>query len=172
MRASGHFRSRRACPWSMAEFKYAFFCAFFLVTLASCSVTFLSSYDEVTDRAISDLTTRTEAFLSRYAAVTDESGHAVRAGKHYDTEAAAFYDEARGAVASILLRSREKAKNEDEISVLTNLEGRYRRLEESHRLGPITQTSASGLLTSLRAVTHIQLTKKRIGTTTQPASAP
>lgn len=164
-------RPRSAYRFSIAEVKYAVFFALLLV-FSSCSVTFLAAYDEVTDRAITDLTVRTEAFLARYAGVTDNSGRIVRSGKSYDAEAAAFYDQSCGAVAAILLRSGEKANNTEEVNILHRLDERYRKLQESHRLGPITQDSAAALHRSLRALTHIQLTKKHIGTTQQTAAEP
>jgi len=41
---------------------------------ASCSVLFVSPYDEVTDRAATELVTKTEIFIVRYAGTTDETG--------------------------------------------------------------------------------------------------
>ena len=78
--------------------------------LCGCSVLFVSPYDEVTDRSANELTTRTEIFLVRYAARTDETGNVIRSGKSYDSEAAAFYNEAHGTVDAILLRSEQKEK--------------------------------------------------------------
>ena len=138
---------------------------------ASCSVLFVSPYDEVTDRAATDLVTRTEIFLVRYAATTDELGKIVRRGKPYDGEAATFYNEARGAAAAILLRSEQKDKNAEEIQILRNLSTRYDQLEASHRLGSITMTSAAGLHRTLRALVQVQLTRKHIGTSKEATSA-
>ena len=132
--------------------------------LCGCSVLFVSPYDELTDRSANELIARTETFLGRYAARTDETGKIVTSGKPYDSEAAAFYNEARGAVAAMLLRSEQKAKNEEEIEILKDLSGQYDRLEASHRLGTITKNSAAGLHRTLRALAHVQLTKKHIGT--------
>jgi hypothetical protein len=61
---------------------------------ASCSVLFVSPYDEVTDRAATDLVTKTEIFIVGYATTTNETGHTVRHGKPYDAEATTFYNEA------------------------------------------------------------------------------
>jgi hypothetical protein len=88
---------------------------------ASCSVLFVSPYDEVTDRAATDLVTKTETFLVSYIAITNETGRIVRSGKPYDHEAATFYNEARGAAAAMLLRSEQKDKNEEEVQILRNL---------------------------------------------------
>ena len=99
----------------------------------SCSVFFVSPYDEMTDRAATELVTKTEIFVVRYAGTADETGHIVRRGKPYDAEAATFYTEARGAVAAMLLRSEQKDKNEEEIQILRNLSTRYDQLEASHR---------------------------------------
>jgi len=147
--------------------------AFSLLALlfASCSVLFVSPYDEVTDRAATELVTKTEIFIVRYAATTDETGNVVRRGKPYDVEAATFYAEARGAAAAILLRSEQKEKNEEEIQILRNLSTRYDQLEASHRLGSITKTSAAGLLRTLRALVQVQLTKKHIATSNEASSA-
>ena len=138
---------------------------------ASCSVLFVSPYDEVTDRAATDLVTKTEIFIVRYAATTDELGKIVRRGKPYDGEAATFYNEARGAAAAILLRSEQKDKNAEEIQILRNLSTRYDQLEASHRLGSITMTSAAGLHRTLRALVQVQLSKKHIGTSKEATSA-
>jgi hypothetical protein len=100
---------------------------------ASCSVLFVSLYDEVTDRAATDLVTKTEIFIVRYATTTNETGHTVRHGKPYDAGAATFYNEARGAAAAMLLRSEQKDKNDEEIQILRNLVTRYGQLEASHR---------------------------------------
>jgi hypothetical protein len=109
--------------------------AFSLLALlfASCSVLFVSPYDEVTDRAATDLVTRTEIFIVGYAPTTNESGHTVRHGKPYDAEATTSYNEARGAAAAMLLRSEQKDKNDEEIQILQNLVTRYSQLEASHR---------------------------------------
>jgi len=87
----------------------------------SCSVLFVSPYDEVTDRAATDLVTKTEIFIVRYATTTNETGHTVRHGKPYD------------AAAAMLLRSEQKDKNDEEIQILRNLVTRYGQLEASHR---------------------------------------
>lgn len=140
--------------------------------LASCSsVVFVSDYDEVTDQAATELAARTETFLARYAASTNETGTITREGKSYDSEAATFYAEARGAAAAILLRADQKLHNEDEINVVQSLIKQYERLEASHRLGTITPKSAAGLHRTLRSLLNIQLTKKHIGTTTRGNAA-
>jgi hypothetical protein len=138
---------------------------------ASCSVLFVSPYDEMTDRAATDLVTKTEIFIVRYAATTDETGKIVKRGKPYDDKAASFYNEARGAAAAMLLRSEQKDKNDEEIQILRNLTTRYEQLEASHRLGSITKTSAAGLHRTLRALLQVQLTKKHIGTSKEATSA-
>jgi hypothetical protein len=83
----------------------------------SCSVLFVSPYDEVTDRAATALVTKTEIFIVRYAGTTDETGYTGRRGKPYDGEAATFYTEARGAAAAMRLRSEQKDKNDEEIKL-------------------------------------------------------
>ena len=90
---------------------------------ASCSVLFVSPYDEVTDRAATDLVTKTEIFIVRYAATTDETEQVVRRGKPYDAEAATFYNQARAFAAAMLLRSEQK--DENEIQILRNLSNRW-----------------------------------------------
>jgi hypothetical protein len=139
--------------------------------LAGCSVLFVSPYDEMTDRAITELVANTETFLARYAATVDDTGKLVKRGKAYDDEAARFYNEARGAAAGILLRSEQKDKNDEEIRILKNLSTRYDQLEASHRLGTITRNSAAGLRRSFGALLQVQLTKKHIGTSKTSAAA-
>jgi hypothetical protein len=137
-----------------------------------CSVLFVSPYDEMTDRAANELTTRTEIFLVQYAARTDETGKVMKSGKSYDREAAAFYNEARGAVAAMLLRSEQEEKNDEEVQILRDLSRQYDRLEASHRLGTITMNSAAGLHRTLRALLHVQLTKKHLATSKEPTTTP
>lgn len=139
--------------------------------VASCSVLFVSPYDEVTDRAATELVTKTEIFIVGNAATTDETGHIVRRGKPFDAEAATFYTEARGAAAAMLLRSEQKDKNDEEIQILRNLSTRYDQLEASHRLGSITKNSAAGLQRTLRALVQVQLIKKHLATSQQASSA-
>jgi hypothetical protein len=99
------------------------FLALLPLLLASCSVLFVSPYDEVTDRAATDLVTKTEIFIVRYAATTDETEQVVRRGKPYDAEAATFYNQARAFAAAMLLRSEQK--DENEIQILRNLSNRW-----------------------------------------------
>jgi hypothetical protein len=148
------------------------FLALLPLLLAGCSVLFVSPYDEMTDRAVSELVTKTETFLGRYSATTNDMGRLIKAGRSYDDEAARFYNEARGSVAAILLRSEQKEKNTEEIKILGDLSGQYDRLEASHRLGTITKSSAFGLRTTLRALLQVQLTKKHIGTYKTSSSPP
>ena len=140
---------------------------------AGCSVLFVSPYDEMTDRAVMELVAKTETFLARYAATTDETtGRVIKRGKAYDDEAAKFYNEARGAAAAISFRSSQKDKNEDEIQMLKDLAIQYDKLEASHRVGMIDQrVSASGVHRTLRALLRAQLTKKRIGSSKKEPSA-
>ena len=94
---------------------------------ASCSVLFVSPYDEMTDRAATELVTKTEIFIVGYATTTNETGHT------YDAEATTFYNEARGAAAAMLLGSEQQDKNDEEIQILRNLVTRHGQLEASHR---------------------------------------
>jgi hypothetical protein len=137
---------------------------------ASCSVLFVSPYDEMTDRAATELVVKTETFLGGYAATTDETGHLLKRGRAYDDEAAKFYNDARGAAAAMLIRSEEKDKNQEEVGILQDLGKQYDKLEASHRLGTITKSSASGLRRCSRALLHVQLTKKHIGTSQTSAN--
>lgn len=132
--------------------------------LVSCSVLFVSPYDETTDRAITELVTKTETFLGQYAATVGPDRKLAKPGKPYDDQAAKFYNEARGESAAILLRAELREKNEEEIKLLNDLGTQYDALEATHRLGRITKTSAAGLHFTLRALVHEQLTKKHIGT--------
>ncbi|MFN2541586.1 MAG: hypothetical protein ABR514_05380 [Chthoniobacterales bacterium] len=107
--------------------------ASYLRLLPGCSVLVVSPYDELTDRSANELITRTEAFLARYAASTDESGRATTSGRPYDDQAAAFYNEARASVAAMLLRSGQKAKDEEEIQILRDLSRQSDRGKSARR---------------------------------------
>ena len=139
--------------------------------LASCSVLFVSPYDEMTDRAATQLVIKTETFLARYLTTVDSNtGKLMTRGRAYDDEAAKFYNEARGEAAAISLRAEQKDKNQEEIKILSDLRIQYGKLEASHRLGNITNSSAEGLRLSLRALLHVQLTKKRLGSSKKAAT--
>jgi hypothetical protein len=52
--------------------------------LASCSVLFVSPYYEGTDRAATDLVTKTAIFYCPLCRTTDKTGQIVSRGKSYD----------------------------------------------------------------------------------------
>jgi hypothetical protein len=98
--------------------------------LASCSVLFVSPYDEVTARAATELVTKTETFLVRMSRHRRDGNDFV--ARKYDREASTFYNEGRVTTAAMLPRSEQKEKNEEEIRILRNLSSRYDQLEASH----------------------------------------
>ncbi len=129
---------------------------------SGCAVMFISPYDEQTDNDANALVRDTEVFLSNYALLHDAGTSVIQKGKPYDSGAAKFYNDARGAIKAMLVRSEQKARNDEEIGILRQLVQQYNLLEASHKLGTISDVSASGLRRSLRALIHVQLAKKHL----------
>jgi len=117
---------------------------------SSCAVIFVAPYDEFTDRALYDLHLKTSAFIARASAT----------GASY-AESAAFYQEAIATVNAIRSRAEMQPRNENETSLLNQLEDQYKRLAAKHRLGPLQPSLAGSLEFSFRELTRAQLAKKR-----------
>jgi hypothetical protein len=116
--------------------------------VTSCAAVFVASYDETTDRLLTDLSVKTETAIAR-----------ADAGRLSEEERSKFYDEALGTVRTMKERSSLFAKNEDEVNALTQLEQRFQDLRE-HGASPRSSLT-TGLRATLLAVQQIQVAKKR-----------
>ena len=117
-----------------------------VAALSSC--TLLAPYDEVTDRAVTELAIRTEATLAR-----------ADAGQLSAPESQKFLSDSIGAVRALKARAELKAKNSEETAALGDLEQRYVALAARNR--PLRSSVATGLRATLLSVQQIQVSKKR-----------
>ena len=119
-----------------------------LLLLAGCAVNFVATYDETTDRLLTDLSMKTET-----AVVRADNGQLTAEDRDK------FYDESLGTVRTLKARSALFAKNEDEVTALGVLEERYENLRKR---GAAPRSSlAGGLRGSLLDLQQIQIAKKR-----------
>jgi hypothetical protein len=120
-------------------------CATFL---SGCAVTFVASYDETTDRLLTDLSQKTETAIIR-----------ADAGGLSAADQEKFFSESLGTVRTLKARAGLFAKNEDEIAALAQLEKRFEALQQHG--GPPRSSLATGLRGTLLDLQQIQIAKKR-----------
>ncbi len=113
-------------------------------------------YDQVTDKAISDLETKTELFLAKMEAT----------GGSYESNKT-FYQESKAAIRAIRLRAElyGKDKNRGELDDLDKLDQNFDNLAELHRAGPLTGKPVNiarvEIETNFQSLIQIELAKKR-----------
>jgi hypothetical protein len=134
-----------------------------LTLLLSSCVVFVGPYDEVTDKAITDLQVKTEQFLAKME---------VTGGSY--SENRNFYEEAKGSIRSIELRAALYEKNEGELKALKLLEENLDNLAELHQAGPLKgralTAARSSLETNFQSLIQIELAKKRSSGVSAPKS--
>ena len=118
------------------------------VLLGGCSAVFVASYDETTDRLITELSQKTETAVVR-----------ADAGQLSADDRDKFFSESIGTVRTLKARSALFAKNEDEIAALAQLEQRFEALQKHG--GPPRSSLATGLRGTLLDLQQIQIAKKR-----------
>ena len=117
-----------------------------VVLLGGCAL--LAPYDEVTDRAVTELAIRTEATLAR-----------ADAGNLSAAESERFLADSIGTVRALRVRAGLKQQNSEEEGALGDLEERY--IAFSTRRQPIGPAISTALRATLLDVQQIQLIKKR-----------
>ena len=127
-------------------FPAALLCCALLV--AGCSAVFVASYDETTDRLITELSQKTETAVVR-----------ADVGQLSPEDRETFFSESLGTVRTLKARSALFAKNEDEIAALAQLEQRFEALQKHG--GPPRSSLATGLRGTLLDLQQIQIAKKR-----------
>jgi hypothetical protein len=120
-------------------------CATFL---SGCAATFVASYDETTDRLLTELSKETETAVVR-----------ADAGQLSADDREKFFSESIGTVRTLKARSTLFAKNEDEIAALAQLEERFEALQK--HAGPPRSSLTTGLRGTLLDLQQIQIAKKR-----------
>jgi hypothetical protein len=113
-----------------------------------CSAVLVASYDETTDRLLTELSQKTETAVIR-----------ADAGELTGADQEKFFSESLGTVRTLKARSGLFAKNEDEIAALAQLEKRYEALQKHG--GPPRSSLATGLRGTLLDLQQIQIAKKR-----------
>src|SRR5712691_5536460 len=124
------------------------------VLATSCAVVLVGPYDEVTDKAISDLETKTEQFLAKM--------ESTKGG--YDGNKS-FYDDARASIRAIRLRAELYGtdKNKGELDDIDKLQQAFDQLAELHQTGALAgragTTARSLIETNFQALLQIELAK-------------
>jgi|SRR5437588_8816673 len=113
-----------------------------------CSAVFVASYDETTERLLTELSQKTETAVVR-----------ADAGQLSPEDRETFFSESLGTVRTLKARSALFAKNEDEIAALAQLEQRFEALQKHG--GPPRSSLATGLRGTLLDLQQIQIAKKR-----------
>ena len=137
-----------ACRTALAAILSLFIC--------SCAVVLVGPYDEVTDKAISDLETKTEQFLAKM----ESTKGSYEANK-------SFYDDAKASIRAIRLRAElyGTEKNKGELDDIDKLGQAFDQLAELHQIGPLAgragNTARSLIETNFQALLQIELAKKR-----------
>jgi hypothetical protein len=115
---------------------------------AGCSAVLVASYDETTDRLLTDRAQKPDTAVVR-----------ADAGQLSAEDQEAFFSESLGTVRTLKARSALFAKNEDEIAALAQLEQRFEALQK-HGAPPRTSLT-TGLRGTLLDLQQIQIAKKR-----------
>ena len=160
----GEVTKQNLCKTGNQFFRFVAIAVIALFT-ASCAVMFVGPNDEVTDKAINDLQTKTEQFLAKM----DSTRGSYSANK-------GFYDEAKASVRAIRLRAEVygKDKNKGELDNIDRLQVAFDQLSELHRAGPLAGQPAiiaRGLIeTNFQALIQIELSKKRSSGVSAPTT--
>jgi hypothetical protein len=123
--------------------------------LTSCAVMWVGPYDEVTDKAIMDLQTKTEQFFAK----------AESTGANYESSKT-FYQDAKASTRSIRLRAElyGKEKNKGELDDIDRLEENLDNLVKLHQAGPLTGKAGAiaraQLEANFQSLLQIELAKK------------
>jgi len=129
-----------------------------LLVLSGCSVKLVSSYDEKTDNAITQLQKDIETFF-----VTVESQTALPECE-YDYHVR-FYQDAKVAISAIAVRAKAIPKNEITVEQVELLKDSLNKLEQLHKLDCFTPGQIESLRTSfntsITAILKLELAKKR-----------
>jgi hypothetical protein len=126
-----------------------------------CAVHFVSDYDEVTDRMITDLQARTEAFVLKMADAAGTPAGTCDSNK-------VFYTEAKATILTMQSRAAVMPKNQTTVEQLKKLEENIGLMAELHEkagdLGLIPEKSGPVLDMmdeQFRAIIQHELDKKR-----------
>lgn len=141
--------------------------------LLGCAVSFIGPYDEVTDRAITDLQNRTELFLNRVE-VADNGYEANQT----------FYREMKASLATIRLREEIYARKlqdgsadpaDPTLKEIRLLQENFENLERLQKAGSLSglpgRTAHQLIETNFRSLLQLELAKKRSSGVSAPKSS-
>ena len=129
-----------------------------VLILSSCTVTLISRYDEVTDKACTELHQKVTGFLLKMeSAASPEIPYKLNVS---------FYQDTKLTLESILLRAESIDKNEKTVEQVKLLQGSIENLrkihEESDLLKPIViQASRTAINAQFKSILTLELAKKR-----------
>jgi len=129
-----------------------------VLTQMGCTVKLISSYDDKTDEAVTDLHKKVETFF-----ITLESQEGLPECRYENyTE---FYQDAKVSVSTIEVRARAIPDNDITIQQIVLLKKNIDLLEQLHKLGCLTKEQIEPLRisfnTSFTAILKLELAKKR-----------
>jgi hypothetical protein len=137
--------------------------AIFSLLISSCAVVLVGPYDEITDKAITDLETKTEQFFMKAESI----------GVSYE-DTKSFVSEAKGSLRAIRLRSELYGadKNKGELTDIDLLDQNFDNLMELRKTGSLSNTAWKAARTSIeinfQALLQIELAKKRSSGVSEP----
>jgi hypothetical protein len=140
---------------------YNFFTGLFLAVLlgvSACTVKLVSSYDEATDKAVTDLQRKVETFLV-------DLGSQARSPKCGYNNHKAFYRDVKIDLSAIEVRAAALSQNDLTVEQLRLLEDSLNKLEQLHKIGCPSTEQLNALRTafnsSFTAILKLELAKKR-----------
>ncbi|MGD8261986.1 MAG: hypothetical protein PVG70_01555 [Desulfobacterales bacterium] len=129
-----------------------------LLVASGCSVKLISSYDEKTDNAVTELQKKFETFF-----VTVESQEGSPECKYENHQS--FYQESKVEISAIEVRARAVPKNEITVEQIELLKDSLDKLEKLHKISCLSPEQISLLRsnfnTSFTAILKLELAKKR-----------
>jgi hypothetical protein len=135
--------------------------ALVLILALGCKVKLISDYDDVTDRAVTELQRKVEGFVHRM-----ESSAGTPAGEYAQNKP--FYIDARTDVGAIQVRARAIDHNERTLQSLDHLKIGIDHLEQLHRSAgtrglteALAEPALAALNTQFTAIIKLELAKKR-----------
>jgi hypothetical protein len=129
-----------------------------IFALSGCAITLISSYDENTDKSVTELQKNFETF---FVLVDSQAGlPECKYDNHKD-----FYKDAKVAISATEVRAKAIPKNEITIAQVGLLSDSLISLEKLHKIGCFTNGQVSSLRnsfnTSITAILKLELAKKR-----------
>jgi len=129
-----------------------------ILTQLGCTVKLISSYDDKTDKAVTDLHKKVETFF-----VTLDSQEGLPECRY--EQHTAFYQDAKVSVSAIEVRARAIPDNDITIQQIVLLKENIELLEQLHKLGCLTKEQIEPLRISFNsgftAILKLELAKQR-----------